>query len=80
MIIKLACMCAHSCPVLLNLMNLAGQDPLSMGFFQARILECIAIPPCQGIFPIQLSNPHPLHFLRWQVDSLPMSHLVKLSM
>ena len=62
MIIKLACMCAHSCPVLLNLMNLAGQDPLSMGFFQARILECIAIPPCQGIFPIQLSNPHPLHF------------------
>ena len=29
----------------------------------------------QGIFPTQGSNPHLLHLLYWQVDSLPLSHL-----
>ena len=27
------------------------------------------------IFPTQGSNPHFLHLLHWQVDSLPLSHL-----
>ena len=31
--------------------------------------------PTQGIFLDQGSNPCPLHFLHWQVDSLPLSHL-----
>ena len=29
----------------------------------------------QGIFPTQGSNPHPLHLLHWQTDSLPL-HLL----
>ena len=29
----------------------------------------------QRIFPTQGSNPHLLHLLHWQVDSLPLSHL-----
>ena len=29
----------------------------------------------QGIFPTQGSDPHLLHLLHWQVDSLPLSHL-----
>ena len=28
----------------------------------------------QGVFPTQGSNPHLLHFLHWQVDSLPLHH------
>ena len=28
----------------------------------------------QGIFPSQGSNPHFLHLMHWQVDSLPLSH------
>ena len=39
---------------------------------QARILEWVIMPPLlQGIFPTEGSNPHLLHFLRWQVSSLP---------
>ena len=33
----------------------------------------------QGIFLIQGSNPHLLHLLCWQADSLPLSHLGILS-
>ena len=29
----------------------------------------------QGIFPTQGSKPHPLCFLYWQADSLPLRHL-----
>ena len=32
----------------------------------------------QGIFPTQGRNPSLLQFLRWQVDSLPLSHLGSL--
>ena len=31
----------------------------------------------QGIFPTQGSNPRLLHLLHWQVDSLPLCHLVR---
>ena len=41
---------------------------LSLGFFQARILEWVAIFPTQG------SNLQLLHILHWQVDSLPLHH------
>ena len=30
----------------------------------------------QGIFPTQGSNPHLLHLLHWQADSLPLHHLL----
>ena len=47
------------------LWTVAHQAPLSMGIFQARILEWAACP--QGIFPTQGSNPHLLQLLhsRW---------------
>ena len=37
--------------------TVAHQDPLSMEFLQARILEWVAMPSLQGIFPTQGSNP-----------------------
>ena len=42
------------------------------GILQARILEWVAIFSSTGIFLMQGSNSHLLH---WQVDSLPLSHL-----
>ena len=33
----------------------------------------------QEIFPTQGSNPRLLHLLKWQVDSLPLSHLGDLA-
>ena len=49
--------------------TVAHQAPLSMGFFQARILEWAAIPCSRGSNPSLLCLPH------WQADSLPLSHL-----
>ena len=45
------------------------------GFFQARILEWVAIVLLQGIFPTHGSNLHLLCLLHWQVDSLSLGHL-----
>ena len=47
------------------------------GIFQAWILEWVAISffLTQGIFLTQGSNPHLLHLLHWQADSLPLLHL-----
>ena len=45
------------------------------GFFQARILEWVAIVLLQGIFPTQSWNLHLLCLLLWQVDSLSLGHL-----
>ena len=41
--------------------TVARQVPLSMGILQARILEWVAIPFLQGIFPTQGSNLGLLH-------------------
>ena len=40
--------------------------------FQARILEWVAISFSRNL--LNPMNPHPLHLLRWQVDSLPLNH------
>ena len=58
-----------------TLWTVARQAPLSMGFFQARILEWVAISSSRGIFPAQGSNLSLLCLLHWQLDSLPLSHL-----
>ena len=39
------------CPVLCDLWTIAQQAPLSVGFFQARILEWVAIPSSRGSSP-----------------------------
>ena len=42
---------AKSCPTLVILWTVARQAPLSMGFFQARILEWVVISSSRGSFP-----------------------------
>ena len=49
----------------------ALQAPLSMGFSKQEYWSGLPFPPL-GIFPTQGLN---LHFLYWQADSLPLSHL-----
>ena len=36
-----------------TLWTVARQDPLSIGIFQARILEWVAVPSSRGFFPTQ---------------------------
>ena len=43
-----ACSVAQWCPPLCNHMDIAHQTPLSVGFFQARILEWVAISYSRG--------------------------------
>ena len=43
-------------------MDCSRQAPLSMGILQARMLEWVAMPSFQGIFPTQGSNPGLLHY------------------
>ena len=50
---------------------IAHQALLSMGFFQARILEWVAISSSRGSSETQGWNPHLLH---WQMDSLLLTH------
>ena len=49
----------------------AHQDPLFVGFFQARTLERAAISFFRGVFPAQGWN---LRLLHWQVGSVPLRH------
>ena len=69
------CMNAQSCLTLCSPMNCNPPDSSIHGISQATILEWVSIPLLQGIFPTQGSNPHLLHFLHWEADSLPQSHL-----
>ena len=50
------------------------QVPLSMGFFQARILEYVVIPPPGDLPDPGIKSTSPASLLHWQVDSLPLSH------
>ena len=69
---KVMCILHHFSPVQLfvTLWTVAQQTPLSMGTLQARILEWVARPLLQGIFPTQGSNPCLLRLLHWQASCL----------
>ena len=54
--------------------TIACQAPLSMQFLGQEYWNRLPFPS-PGIFPIQGSK---LHFLHWQEDSLPLSHLASL--
>ena len=54
-----------------TLWAIARQVPLSMRFFQARILEWVRFPP--GGLPDPGIEPEPLMSLPWHVGSLPLS-------
>ena len=61
--------CTQSCPTLCDPTDCSAPDFSINGIFQERILKWVF----QGIFPTQRLNPHLLHLLHWQVDSLPLS-------
>ena len=67
------CVRAQLCLTLCNPMDYSPPDSSSVhGISQAGILELVAFSFSRGVFLDQRSNPH---FLHWQVDSLPLSHL-----
>ena len=49
----------QSCPTLCDLMDYSPPGSSVNGILQARILEWVAMPLLQRIFPTQESNPHP---------------------
>ena len=57
-----------SVQLFVTLWTIAHQVPL----FSARILE--SFPPLEDLRDLG-SNPHLLHLLLWQADSLPLNHL-----
>ena len=60
------CLVAQSCPTLCDLLTVAHQVPLSMGFFRQKYKSgCHFL--LQGIFPTERLNPHILGLLhcRW---------------
>ena len=65
---------AKPCPTVVTPWTVARQAPLSLGIFQARILEWVSHFLPWGIFLTQVLNPHFLYYRRspiFQVDSLP---------
>ena len=52
----------------------AHQAPLSMGFSRQEYWIGLPFPP-PGDPPDSGLNPHLLHLLHWQLDSLPLEHL-----
>ena len=74
--VKGRCVCAQLCPALCNPMYCSLLGSSVHGIFlswQNTGASCHFL--IQGIFPTQASNPHLLHLLHWQEDSLPLSHL-----
>ena len=66
-----ACVLSHfSCVWLCYPMDCDPPGSSVHGILQVRILEWVAMPFLQGIFPTQGLNPHFLHLLHWQADSL----------
>ena len=51
------CLAAQTCPTLCNPMDCSPPGSLPMGILQARILEWVAMPSLQRIFPTQRQNP-----------------------
>ena len=54
--------------------TVACHAPLSVGFFRQEYWSRLPFPP-PGDLPTQRLNPHLLHLLHWQANSLPLSHL-----
>ena len=65
---------AQSCPTLCHPIDCSPQGSSVHGIFQAR-KGCHFL--LQGIFPTQGLNPSILHLLHWQMDSLPLYHLLQ---
>ena len=74
---NLPCSCSVTqlCWILFYPMVLSPPGSSVHEFFQARILEWIAIPSLQGIFQIQGWKLHLLCLWHWLADSLPLRHV-----
>ena len=70
------CVCAQSCPTLCDPMDSDPPGSSVHGIVQTGKLDWAVISFCRGYFPMQRSNPRLLGLLHWQVDSLPLSHLL----
>ena len=67
-----ACVCAHWCLILCDLMNSSPPGSSAHWILQANTgVGCHFL--LQGIFPTQGLNPCFLCLLHWQVDSLPLA-------
>ena len=72
----LRCVCAQLCTTFCDTMDCSPPGSAVCGILQARILEyCHFL--LQGIFLTQGLNPYLLCLLHWQVDSLPLCHLLR---
>ena len=67
---------AQSCLTLSDPMDCSPPGSSVHGIFQARVLEWGAMPSSRDLS--DPGSPHLLHFLHWQVDSLPWHHLGKI--
>ena len=61
------------CLTLCNPMDCSLSGFSVHGILQARILEWVAMPSLQGIFPTQRLNLHLFCLLHWQAGSLPLA-------
>ena len=68
--------CAQLCPTLCEPLDCPGSSVYKI--FRARILESVVISYSR-VSPTQGLNPHILHLLHWQADSLPLRHLGSLA-
>ena len=69
------CVCAkllQSCPTLCDPLGCSLPGSSVQGVLQARILEQVAMPSLQGIFPTQGWNLHLLRLLHWQEGPLTL--------
>ena len=69
-----ACVRAHAqlCLTVHDPMDCSPPGSSFHEILQQRILEWVAMPSSREIFPTQGLNLFLLHFLHWQVDSLPL--------
>ena len=70
------CVCTQVHLTLCYLMDCSQTGFFVHGTFQARILEWVPMSSSRVSSKIQGQYPHLLQLLHWQVDSLPLHHLV----
>ena len=66
---------SQSCLTLCNPMGCSPPGSSVLGISQARILEWVAISSCRGSSQLRDRTRSLLHFMHWQRDCLPPSHL-----
>ena len=76
-IFMLCYVCAQSCRTLCNPMDCSPAGSSVHGISPGKNTGVGCHFQLQGVFLTQGLNPRLLHLLHWQVDSLPLCHLVR---